>query len=255
MNIEFLVTGNLIMATRLLFLGRDRPLSLTTALWLSAIQLLALVPLNVTAAWYLLAGLLPAVNLGLYAREGLLGGKSDGLRFLSLLLLLIVTSVIFAQQFNPGLRSETHEVVQLLAEHSLLLAWVGQFGASKVLLISFGLLLLVLEVNFLIRVIFSLSGMVPDDIAVKAGGENADGGFTVREYNAGRIIGILERMLILFFVLVDQFTAIAFIIAAKGIARFKELDQREFAEYVLIGTLLSTTLAIVVGVVVKMGLR
>ena len=33
-------------------------------------------------------------------------------------------------------------------------------------------------------------------------------------------------------------------LAAKGFTRFKELDDRDFAEYVLIGTLLSSSLAI-----------
>ena len=36
-----------------------------------------------------------------------------------------------------------------------------------------------------------------------------------------------------------------FVLAAKSFARFKELDKREFAEYVLIGTLISMILAIV----------
>jgi hypothetical protein len=40
---------------------------------------------------------------------------------------------------------------------------------------------------------------------------------------------------------------IAIVIAAKGIVRFRELDRREFAEYVLIGTLASTLLTIMIG--------
>lgn len=72
----------------------------------------------------------------------------------------------------------------------------------------------------------------------------------IREYNAGRFIGILERILIFFFVLQNQYTAIGFIIAAKGFARFKDLDQRRFAEYMIIGTLLSTLLAVIVSIIV-----
>jgi hypothetical protein len=66
-----------------------------------------------------------------------------------------------------------------------------------------------------------------------------------REYNAGRVIGILERVLIYYLVMNAQFAAIGLILAAKGFTRFRELEKREFAEYVLIGTLLSTLLAMV----------
>ena len=73
----------------------------------------------------------------------------------------------------------------------------------------------------------------------------------VKEYNAGRIIGILERVLIYFFVLYGHFAAIGFVIAAKSFTRFRELNTRHFAEYVLIGTLLSATLALAVAELIK----
>jgi hypothetical protein len=72
-----------------------------------------------------------------------------------------------------------------------------------------------------------------------------------REYNAGRFIGMLERLLVYGFVLKGQHAAIGLILAAKGFARFKELDERDFAEYVLIGTLLSVTSAVLVGEAAK----
>ncbi len=72
-----------------------------------------------------------------------------------------------------------------------------------------------------------------------------------REYNTGRFIGILERLLVYVLVLDNQYEAIGLILAAKRFARFRELDQREFAEYVLIGTLLSVGTAIGIGEAVK----
>jgi hypothetical protein len=65
----------------------------------------------------------------------------------------------------------------------------------------------------------------------------------------GNYIGILERMLILTFVLNQSLTAVAFVFTAKSIARFNELNNREFAEYYLIGTLSSTALAICGGLI------
>jgi hypothetical protein len=67
---------------------------------------------------------------------------------------------------------------------------------------------------------------------------------------AGRFIGILERSLIYFFALSGSLQAVGFVLAAKAFARFKEMDHRPFAEYVLIGTLLSTTIALGVAEIV-----
>ena len=39
--------------------------------------------------------------------------------------------------------------------------------------------------------------------------------------------------------------AIGFVVAAKTLARFRQLDDREFAEYYLLGTLASVAVAIV----------
>jgi len=68
---------------------------------------------------------------------------------------------------------------------------------------------------------------------------------------AGRCIGMLERAVILSLTLAGAFTSIAFVLAAKSIARYKELGNREFAEYYLVGTLLSTLLAILGGLLLK----
>ena len=68
---------------------------------------------------------------------------------------------------------------------------------------------------------------------------------------AGRYIGMLERAVILSLTLAGAFTSIAFVLTAKSIARYKELEDRDFAEYYLVGTLLSTLLAILGGLLLK----
>ncbi|MDR0940382.1 MAG: DUF3307 domain-containing protein [Mediterranea sp.] len=68
--------------------------------------------------------------------------------------------------------------------------------------------------------------------------------------NAGQWIGCLERVLILTFILAGYFEGIGFLLAAKSIFRFGELSKAKeirVTEYVLIGTLLSFTVAILVG--------
>ena len=71
------------------------------------------------------------------------------------------------------------------------------------------------------------------------------------EYQRGRIIGVVERLVLVAVVADGHFEALAFLVAAKGLIRANELKNRDFAEYFLIGTLTSTLLAIVAGLAVR----
>ncbi|MCW5519482.1 DUF3307 domain-containing protein [Aureitalea sp. L0-47] len=71
---------------------------------------------------------------------------------------------------------------------------------------------------------------------------------------AGRYIGIFERILVLTFIITDNFSAIGFLIAAKSILRFSDKSKsgaRKQTEYVLIGTLMSFALTIVIGFLMR----
>ncbi|MDP2723333.1 MAG: DUF3307 domain-containing protein [Bacteroidales bacterium] len=68
--------------------------------------------------------------------------------------------------------------------------------------------------------------------------------------NAGKYIGMLERLFVLAFVVFNQWSAIGFLLAAKSVFRFGDLSKakdRKLTEYVLIGTLLSFAFAIGIG--------
>ena len=69
--------------------------------------------------------------------------------------------------------------------------------------------------------------------------------------NAGLWIGRLERLLVFTFMVMGEFSAIGFLIAAKSLLRFSsgDVSQRKQSEYVLIGTLISFTISIIVGLV------
>lgn len=72
--------------------------------------------------------------------------------------------------------------------------------------------------------------------------------------SAGTLIGYLERALILTFVLLKQWEAIGFLLTAKSILRFNDIkgvEQRALSEYVLLGTLLSFTTSIGIGLLVS----
>lgn len=72
--------------------------------------------------------------------------------------------------------------------------------------------------------------------------------------NAGNVIGIVERLLVVLFINLDFFEGIGYLLAAKSIFRFGDLTNakdRKLTEYILSGTLISFTIAILVGVVLR----
>ncbi|MEJ7740753.1 MAG: DUF3307 domain-containing protein [Chitinophagaceae bacterium] len=83
--------------------------------------------------------------------------------------------------------------------------------------------------------------------------------------DAGRWIGLLERVLIITFIYTDQFGSIGFLIAAKSLLRLtdkpektnndtgldKPFSSRKHTEYVLIGTFLSFGIAIITGLIIN----
>ena len=73
-----------------------------------------------------------------------------------------------------------------------------------------------------------------------------------RSARTGRYIGCLERLLMLALLFFAQYGSIAIVFTAKSIARFKQLEDREFAEYYLFGTLLSAASAVGVFIIMKL---
>jgi uncharacterized membrane protein len=75
--------------------------------------------------------------------------------------------------------------------------------------------------------------------------------------NAGKYIGMLERLFVFGFIVLNQWASIGLLIAAKSIFRFSDLSRakdRKLTEYILIGTLLSFGLAIVISLLYQYAL-
>jgi hypothetical protein len=69
---------------------------------------------------------------------------------------------------------------------------------------------------------------------------------------AGKYIGILERLFVFAFIISGRWEAIGFLVAAKSVFRFGDLRQskdRKLTEYILIGTLLSFGISILCGLI------
>jgi len=80
-------------------------------------------------------------------------------------------------------------------------------------------------------------------------GENNDESLS----NAGKYIGMLERIFVFIFVVTGNWEGIGFLLAAKSVFRFgdlKESKDRKLTEYILIGTLLSFGIAVGIGMLV-----
>lgn len=102
----------------------------------------------------------------------------------------------------------------------------------------------------LVTILFFLT--FPSSIIVKifitrwSPGDNKEGSLA----EAGKYIGIIERLLVFIFITTGHWEAIGFLIAAKSVFRFggiRESDEKMISEYILIGTLASFGIAILSG--------
>lgn len=110
--------------------------------------------------------------------------------------------------------------------------------------ILFGFLIILNEVNIMVRLMLSRLGLSPPD-------KKKSRPINEEQYRTGRVIGFLERIFVFLFILLQQYAAVGFILAAKGIVRYPDFGNRTFAEYILIGTLLSTLFAMVMAFLAK----
>lgn len=244
MTPEFLFFVDLVLLLRLRLLLSSKPAPRRAWLAKGAIETVALL---LFAPHLFLLGA-AATNIALNAAAAL-WDRRGGNRNLGHLLLgaaqLLALSIWFspagAVQFRPAVEQAWVAVLDWTALGDGLRAALSPRGLKIVT----GLLLAANETNLFLRWMIERLKLKP---AGSAAVTDAD------EYNRGRVIGLLERALIYVFVLTGQFGAIGFTLAAKGLTRFKELENRSFAEYVLIGTLLSSSLAITIGLLVKFAL-
>ncbi len=113
---------------------------------------------------------------------------------------------------------------------------------TKTIAIVAGIILCMKPANIMIRHLLSVF-----DIRISE--ENSPDSQHDSLPNAGKLIGITERLLALVLILNGQFEAVGLIIAAKSILR---LNGTQKSEYVLTGTLLSFGIAVLTGILIGM---
>ena len=83
--------------------------------------------------------------------------------------------------------------------------------------------------------------------------KEADNENEASDPGAGTLIGILERVIVVALVLLNSPSAVGFVLTAKSVARFKQLENNQgFAERYLIGTLLSVGIALAAVLLIPM---
>lgn len=228
-----------IMVSRLYSLSRDESLTLSGLIIIMGIQVLMLPVFSLTFTLLFLIICLFIIDIIEYAAERR-AIFLNVIRFTSFLLLFIIALIFGSQAVDLSVNVNLLSGIQHIFVNFNPFTGLNITGHQLILILT-GLFFLLNESNFLIRLVFEISGKVP---VTKETSEPDK-----KELNAGRIIGILERIIIFFFIIIGQYAAVGFVIAAKGVVRYKELENRNFAEYFLIGTLLSSLLSMFTGLI------
>lgn len=234
-----------VLITRLFFQFRDDAITRKHTIYKIIIESAALLAF----AWnYWLVAVL-AVLLILNMVSLLLENRLKDIKLIRLVFLLlyfIVLGLLISPntnvRFNPDLLSS----ILNFESTFVLLTFLIDLDWNHFWFVLTGLLLVLNETNVFIRYLMESLRLAPLRKASRKSEE-----IDMVEYNRGRVIGILERVLIYYFVLNGHLSAVGFVLAAKGVTRFKELDDREFAEYFLIGTLLSSIISGAVALLVR----
>ncbi len=168
----------------------------------------------------------------------------------------LIPTTIFACHFfidwiktNYGKDKLPAFIADQLAHYAVITGiwWLSVFNGAPITgsllpnsfwLISTAYIAVLAPTSILIKLFIKYECWMPDDISTQG------------LPNAGKWIGYLERILILTFIFTDNIEGIGFLLAAKSVFRFGELNKAQdikTTEYVLIGTLTSFAIAILIG--------
>lgn len=236
---------NLLLLSRLRLILRDEGISRKDMWVMGGIPLLVMPFLAINLSWFVLLAYLLVYPLLMRWTERS-AARLNRNRGLFLVMHFLVVGLLCSPLFGLQPNVLPHALYDFTGRVLVPSAELSIHGALLAQVALFGLLMVLNEANIVLRYLLGLMGL--ETLGTK--GEEVD----QQEYSTGRLIGLLERIFIFLFVMLNQYTAIGFILAAKGVARFQDFKSRTFAEYVLIGTLLSALLAMLVAFVVKIAL-
>ncbi len=247
MTHEFIHLLNFVLVSRLVYVFSDSRISMRLVFAMFIIQILGLLTLEISLAWCVLACLMIGQVVLFHQLENRFEFK-EGIRSLSLGATIILLSIFFSSRIHISFNPAPFNALVSAAQFSLLLEPLAKVHWGQAGSLLMGFLLVLNEANLLLRTVLRRLDLAPHR---SNSGPEWKGAISEGEFNTGRIIGMLERTIIFVAVLNNEIAAIGLVLGAKAFTRFKEFENREFAEYVLIGTLTSAFVAVAVALVVK----
>ena len=171
------------------------------------------------------------------------------LTVIHLLIDMIKSRFIIQDQFNRHILFFIDQLSHLIFIVAIALAYSSLFGINflfeieiQTIAIISGFVFCAKPSNIVIKYIFEAFSIQTSEDKSKSTTEAS-------LPNAGKLIGIVERFLVLALIIIGEYEAVGLIIAAKSILRF---NQTKKSEYVLVGTLLSISIAVFVGILINL---
>ncbi len=146
-----------------------------------------------------------------------------------------------------------NQIIHIIVLIAISLLFYHYSGISFIVNIPFNLVLIITGFIFCAKPanIFIKNVFLSYSIEIPFNNHNNSSDNDTSLPNAGKLIGISERFLVLALILVNQFSAVGLIIAAKSILRYKSTTRNE---YILVGTLLSFGIAVLTGIIISKSL-
>lgn len=187
----------------------------------------------VLAAIYMAAAhfIIDAIKYGLIRKKKI---KKSGMTFVwdqaaHALSILILAYIMYCWNFEMG-------------DFKIIGNIQAAFGFDMLMAAKWILVLLIVHVPTNILIQNVLSGYKPKE-------ENSC--LITADTKVGRRIGTIERFIMILFIAMEQYAAMGLVLTAKSIARYDKIAKDEkFAEYYLLGTLLSTACVVLCKVVI-----
>jgi len=242
--ISFLYAAVVYVVGRMFWYSDDRPKQARELAAIGLVQWIALVvAIRATLSWTIeaLAAIIVLAFTAASVERAL--QSRDNLRWLSRLCVLLAGLIAFGYlachgdaEVRPGFHQASTWIASQVAFGSLLTKVNWPILWSRTL----GMALCWFEGGTVVRLSMALMNVQPPKAA---DAEN--------KFHNSALIGAVERALVVVFVFNGAFNAVAFILTAKSVVRFHDIvSTKDAAEYVLIGTLLSTLTAIGIGLLV-----
>ncbi|SMO62115.1 hypothetical protein [Fodinibius sediminis] len=239
----FLTIVNLTLLARLRLIFRDNGATGKDLIIIGVVPLFVLLFLQLNWSWLLLGIHLATYPVVMKFMEGNLE-KLNRNRAITLGYQLVISAILCSPLLDLRGGASAEKTIDFVSWMVLPDGRISMDTVNVIQVVGAGILLVINEMNIVLRYMLKVMGL--------ASLGTQEDKVSNEEYSMGRLIGLLERIFIVIFVLLNQYSAIGFILAAKGVTRFSNFkDDRPFAEYVLIGTLLSTLLALITGWGVK----